>query len=79
MGNGYGRTAGPAVRAAEAEKAARIAEVNSTMQAWQTQLRLDITTDADKYKSSLTAWMKYVQAVDTASAPHIALPEEPAS
>ncbi|MBV4368159.1 tail fiber assembly protein [Erwiniaceae bacterium CMYE1] len=35
-------------------------------------------TDADKF--SLTAWMKYVQdmqAVDTASAPDIAWPEEP--
>ncbi|WP_147198407.1 tail fiber assembly protein [Pantoea sp. CCBC3-3-1] len=50
-----------AVRAAEAEKAARIAEANSITQAWQTQLRLDIITDVDK--ASLTAWMKYVQEV----------------
>ncbi|MDN4629107.1 tail fiber assembly protein [Erwinia sp. PsM31] len=66
-----------AVSEAEAEKAARISEANSTTQAWQTQLRLDIITDADK--ASLTAWMKYVQAVqavDTA-APDIDWPEKP--
>jgi len=50
-----------AVSEAEAEKAARISEANSTTQAWQTQLRLDMINDADK--ASLTAWMKYVQAV----------------
>ncbi|MCP1438385.1 hypothetical protein J3D56_001821 [Erwinia persicina] len=67
-----------AVQAAEAEKAARISEANTTTQAWQTQLRLDIITDADK--ASLTTWMKYVQAVqavDTA-APDIVWPEKPA-
>jgi len=67
-----------ALQAAEAEKAARIAEANSTTQAWQTQLRLDIITDADK--ASLTAWMKYVQevqAVGTATASDIAWPEKP--
>ena len=67
-----------AIKAAESEKAARIAEANSITQAWQTQLSLDIITDADK--ASLTAWMKYVQAVqavDTDSAPDIAWPEKP--
>lgn len=66
-----------AVSESEAEKAARISEANNTTQAWQTQLRLDIITDADK--ASLTVWMKYVQAVqaiDTA-APDIAWPEKP--
>ncbi|WP_380184625.1 tail fiber assembly protein [Kalamiella sp. sgz302252] len=52
-----------AVSEAEAEKAARISEANSTTQAWQTQLRLDMITDADKI--TLTAWMKYVQEVQT--------------
>ncbi|WP_342754802.1 tail fiber assembly protein [Pantoea sp. MBD-2R] len=68
-----------AVQAAENEKAARIAEANSTTQAWQTQLRLDIITDSDK--ASLTAWMKYVQAVqavDTGTAPAADWPERPA-
>ncbi|MFG6076064.1 tail fiber assembly protein [Erwinia sp. OPT-41] len=66
-----------AVSEAEVEKVARISEANSMTQAWQTQLRLDIITDADK--ASLTAWMKYVQAVqavDTA-APDIDWPEKP--
>ncbi|WP_312045510.1 tail fiber assembly protein [Erwinia sp.] len=66
-----------AVSEAEAEKAARISEANSMTQAWQTQLRLDMITDADK--ASLTAWMKYVQAVqvvDTAS-PDIIWPIKP--
>ena len=66
-----------AVQAAESEKAARISEANSTTQAWQTQLRLDMITDADK--ASLTEWMKYVQAVqavDTGTAPDIAWPEK---
>jgi len=66
------------VSEAEAEKAARISEANTKTQAWQTQLRLDMITDADK--ASLTAWMKYVQAVqavDTA-APDIVWPEKPA-
>ncbi|MGK6329139.1 tail fiber assembly protein [Erwinia sp. DT-104] len=65
-----------AVSEAEAEKAARISEANSTTQAWQTQLRLDIITDADK--ASLTAWMKYVQevqAINTDSAPDICWPQ----
>jgi hypothetical protein len=69
-----------AVQAAESDKAARIIEANSITQAWQTQLRLDIITDADK--SSLTAWMKYVQSVqsvDTATAPDISWPQKPAS
>ncbi|MEZ0583261.1 tail fiber assembly protein [Erwinia sp. STN24] len=67
-----------AVQAAEDEKAARIAEANSTTQAWQTQLRLDIITEADK--ASLVAWMKYVQAlqaVDATTAPTIDWPRAP--
>lgn len=66
-----------AVSEAEAEKAARISEANTMTQAWQTQLRLDMITDTDK--ASLTAWMKYVQAVqavDTA-VPDIVWPEKP--
>ena len=64
--------------AAASEKAARVSEANGITQAWQTQLLLDIITDADK--ATLTAWMKYVQAVqatDVSGAPNISWPEKP--
>lgn len=54
------------LQAAESEKIARISEANSVTQAWQTQLRLDIINDEDK--ASLTAWMKYVQSVQSVDA-----------
>lgn len=66
------------IRIAEAEKTARIVEANNVTQLWQTQLLLDLISDADKV--SLTAWMKYVQAVqslDTATAQDIIWPEKP--
>jgi len=63
--------------AAASEKAARVSEANGITQAWQTQLLLGIITDADK--ATLTAWMKYVQAVQAVNiaASHIAWPEKP--
>lgn len=67
-----------AVRKAAAEKTARISAANTRTQAWQTQLLLGIITDADK--ATLTAWMKYIQAVqatDLTSAPAINWPEKP--
>ncbi|WP_455819680.1 tail fiber assembly protein [Pseudomonas cerasi] len=69
-----------AIQAAEKQQAALISEANGITQAWQTQLRLDIITEADK--ASLTAWMKYVQAVqsvDTSKAPDIAWPQKDVS
>jgi len=63
---------------ADSEKAARVSEANGITQAWQTQLLLGIITDADK--ATLTAWMKYVQAVqatDVSGAPDISWPEKP--
>ncbi len=63
---------------ADKEKAARVSEANGITQAWQTQLLLDIITDEDKAR--LTAWMKYVQAVqatDITRAPEISWPEKP--
>ncbi|HCX00646.1 MAG TPA: phage tail protein, partial [Pantoea sp.] len=66
------------VSAAAIQKSARISEANSVTQAWQTQLLLGIITDADK--ATLTAWMKYIQAVqatDLTSAPAINWPEKP--
>ena len=64
--------------AAASEKAARVSEANGITQAWQTQLLLGIITNADK--ATLTAWMKYVQAVqaaDVSGAPDISWPEKP--
>ncbi|WP_313654789.1 tail fiber assembly protein [Pantoea sp.] len=64
--------------AAASEKAARVSEANDITQAWQTQLLLGIITDEDK--AMLTAWMKYVQAVqatDVSGAPDISWPAKP--
>jgi len=66
------------VKSAARQKSALISEANGVTQAWQTQLLLGIITDADK--TSLTAWMKYiqaVQAVDVSQAPEINWPAPP--
>ncbi|MEZ2587862.1 tail fiber assembly protein [Pantoea agglomerans] len=65
-------------REARERQAALIGEANSITQAWQTQLLLGIITESDK--ASLTAWMKYIQAVqdkDLSGAPYIDWPEKP--
>ena len=67
-----------AERAAEAEKAERIAQASSVLQMWQVQLMLGIITDEDK--AALVKWMNYIQtlqAVDTSTAPDIRWPEKP--
>ena len=67
-----------AVSDATKEKASLISDANNITQAWQTQLMLGIITDEDK--ASLTAWMKYIQAVqatDVRVAPDISWPEKP--
>lgn len=67
-----------AVSEAARQKSTLISEANSVTQAWQTQLLLGIITDEDK--ASLTAWMKYIQAVqaaDITTAPVISWPEKP--
>ncbi|CAM8236247.1 Tail fiber assembly protein [Escherichia coli] len=66
------------VEAAEQQKAALLAEVQTTISLWQTELQLGIISDEDK--ASLIAWMKYikaVQAVDTSKAPDITWPDKP--
>ncbi|KAA1141760.1 tail fiber assembly protein [Citrobacter portucalensis] len=66
------------VEAAEQQKAALLAEAQTTISLWQTELQLGIISDEDK--ASLIAWMKYikaVQAVDTSKAPDIAWPDKP--
>ncbi|WBV22055.1 tail fiber assembly protein [Pantoea piersonii] len=66
------------VNNAASHKSSLISEANGVTQAWQTQLLLGIITDADK--ATLTAWMKYiqtVQSVDPADAPDIIWPQKP--
>ncbi|MBS6436794.1 MAG: tail fiber assembly protein [Pantoea sp.] len=67
-----------AVKSAAMKKSALISEANGITQAWQTQLLLGIITDEDKV--SLTAWMKYIQAVQAVNiteAPEIIWPPKP--
>lgn len=64
---------------AQAQKELLLGEANKKTQAWQTQLMLEIITDADK--ASLILWMEYiqkVQAVDVSLAPNIKWPDQPA-
>lgn len=66
------------VAEATAKKSALLDEANTFTGPWQTQLLLGIITDADK--ASLTAWMKYyqaVQAINTSNAPDITWPSKP--
>ncbi|HCJ6659706.1 TPA: tail fiber assembly protein [Enterobacter hormaechei subsp. xiangfangensis] len=66
------------VEAAEQQKAALLAEAQTTISLWQTELQLGIISDNDK--ASLIAWMKYikaVQAVDTSKTPDITWPDKP--
>ncbi|ENG7136606.1 tail fiber assembly protein [Klebsiella variicola] len=66
------------VAAAEQKKASLLAEAQSTISLWQTELQLGIISDDDKAR--LIAWMKYIQAlnaVDTSTAPDIEWPLKP--
>lgn len=66
------------VEVAEQQKAVLLAEAQTTISLWQTELQLGIISDEDK--ASLISWMKYikaVQAVDTSKAPDITWPEKP--
>ncbi|HIB8991130.1 TPA: tail fiber assembly protein [Citrobacter braakii] len=61
-----------AIVSAEQKKARLIAEAMNTISLWQTELQLGIISDDDK--TSLIAWMKYIQAlnsIDTSTAPDI--------
>ncbi|MFB9085835.1 tail fiber assembly protein [Erwinia tracheiphila] len=60
------------------KKASLLAEAQSAISLWQTELQLGIISDNDK--ASLIAWMKYIQAlnaVDTSTAPDIEWPVKP--
>lgn len=64
---------------ADVQKNSLVDEANRVTQAWQTQLALNMISDADR--ETLTVWMKYIQAlqaVDTSLAPDIHWPENPA-
>lgn len=66
------------VMEAQQKKAVLLAEAQSTISLWQTELQLGIISDDDK--ASLIAWMKYIQAlsaVDTSTAPDIEWPVKP--
>ncbi|CAX57652.1 Phage tail assembly chaperone gp38 [Erwinia billingiae Eb661] len=66
------------VSEAERHKAELVSQANSFTQSWQTQLMLGIISDKDK--SSLTEWMRYIQAVqeiETSLAPNIPWPVKP--
>lgn len=63
---------------AEQQKSSLLAEAQSTISLWQTELQLGIISDDDK--ASLIARMKYIQAlnvVDTSTAPDIEWPVKP--
>lgn len=66
------------VQEAQQQKSSLLAEAQSTISLWQTELQLGIISDDDK--ASLIAWMKYIQAlnaVDTSAAPDIDWPVKP--
>lgn len=69
---------GGQVVTAQQKKASLLAEAQSTISLWQTELQLGIISNDDKV--SLIAWMKYIQAlnaVDTSTAPDIEWPVKP--
>lgn len=60
------------------EKSALISEANGITQAWQTQLLLGIITDSDK--ALLTAWMRYIQnlqSIDITEPKSVSWPVKP--
>lgn len=66
------------VMEAKQKKSVLLAEAQSTISLWQTELQLGIISDDDK--ASLIAWMKYIQAlkaVDTSTVPDIEWPVKP--
>lgn len=68
------------VKEAEATRAAKLAEVNSVTQVWQTQLALGMISEANKVK--LINWMTYadqLSALDTSLAPYVVWPDKPAA
>lgn len=66
------------IEQAHNQQVALLAEAQSTISLWQTELQLGIISEDDK--ASLITWMKYIQAlnaVDTSTAPDIEWPVKP--
>lgn len=66
------------VEAAEQQKAALLAEAQTTISLWQTELQLGIISDEDKV--TLINWLTYIkllQAVETSTVPYISWPPAP--
>jgi hypothetical protein len=66
------------IAAAEATRESLIIEAKETISLWQTELQLGIISDENK--TSLIAWVQYIQAlnaVDTSTAPDIEWPVKP--
>lgn len=69
---------GGQIAAAEQNKSVLLAEAQNTISLWQTELQLGLISEDDK--TSLIAWMKYIQAlnaVDISTAPDIEWPVKP--
>lgn len=69
---------GGQVAAEEQNKSVLLAEAQNTISLWQTELQLGLIGEDDK--TSLIAWMKYIQAlnaVDVSTAPDIEWPVKP--
>jgi hypothetical protein len=66
------------VATAEQLKSELLADAQSTISLWQTELQLSIISEDDK--ASLVHWLAYIkqlQAVDTSTAPNLTLPTPP--
>ncbi|HBL9019006.1 TPA: tail fiber assembly protein [Enterobacter hormaechei] len=66
------------VAAAEQMKSELLAEAQSTISIWQTELQLGVISEGDK--ASLVQWLAYIKllkAVDTSIAPNLNLPIPP--
>jgi hypothetical protein len=66
------------VATAEQLKSELLADAQSTISLWQTELQLSIISEDDK--ASLARWLAYIkqlQAVDTSTAPNLTLPTPP--
>ncbi|MEG0870365.1 MAG: tail fiber assembly protein [Hafnia sp.] len=66
------------VAEAKQHKEALLSEAQATIRLWQTELQLGIISDEDK--ASLSAWVRYIkalQAVEISTAPDITWPTAP--
>lgn len=72
-------TPGQLIAFAEQKRTSLLAQANSVISDWKTELSLGTINDADKVK--LTEWMQYIKAVkaiDVSTAPEVSWPTPPA-